>query len=163
MDNEILFMERQRFTQWWLWLLLLSINAVFLFFIFKQAIGHKVNIGLILGGGINLLMTILFFASRLDTEIRIDGIYVRFFPYHFTFRVYSWDKLSKVYVRQYSAIGEYGGWGLRYGLSGAGKAYNVAGNMGIQLIMNDGSKLLIGTDNSEEMIKLLKQMDRYRE
>jgi hypothetical protein len=35
--------------------------------------------------------------------------------------------LKKSFVKQYSPISGYGGWGLRLGLNGIGKAYNVSG------------------------------------
>jgi hypothetical protein len=39
---------------------------------------------------------------------------------------------------------------LRYGLSAKGKAYNVSGNQGIQLVFKDGNSLLIGTQKPNE-------------
>lgn len=62
----------------------------------------------------------MLYSFKLQTVIKTDGIYVRFFPIHIAFRKYSWDKLSKVYVRTYSPLAEYGGWGLRLGLFGKG-------------------------------------------
>ena len=41
MDKEVLFTERQRFKQWWLWLILLGVNGLFLFGVFKQVIGGQ--------------------------------------------------------------------------------------------------------------------------
>jgi len=35
MNEESLFTERQRFKQWWLWLILLGTNGLFLFGVFK--------------------------------------------------------------------------------------------------------------------------------
>ena len=34
----ILFSETQKFKQWWIWLLLLSINSIFIFGIYVQVI-----------------------------------------------------------------------------------------------------------------------------
>lgn len=41
MDKAILYSERQRFKQWWLWLILLGVNGLFLFGVFKQVIGGQ--------------------------------------------------------------------------------------------------------------------------
>ncbi|MGL4363824.1 MAG: hypothetical protein ACRCSB_01305 [Bacteroidales bacterium] len=41
MDNEIFFTERQRFKQWWLWLILFGVNGFFLFGTFKQVFGGQ--------------------------------------------------------------------------------------------------------------------------
>jgi hypothetical protein len=165
MNNEILFTERQKFNQWWLWLIMMSINGILIFLVFTQPMnGNKINPGLLFGIGVNSLMTVLFFfCFRLDTRISNDGIYVRFFPFHFSFIKIEWDRIAKSYVREYRPIGEYGGWGLRYGFSGNGKAYNVSGNKGIQLIITDGSKLLIGTNKSEEVKEILKQTGHLSE
>jgi hypothetical protein len=170
MDNEILFTESQRFKQWWLWTILLGINGLFLFGVYKQVIdgqqfGDKPmsNIGLLTTTGMTLLLTFLFINFRLDTIIKKDGIYVRFFPFHMTFKHYNWDNLTKSFVRQYSAISEYGGWGLRFGLFGKGAAYNVSGNKGLQLEFNSNKKLLIGTNKPDELTETLNKIGQLKQ
>ena len=64
-------------------------------------------------------------------------------------------------MRQYSAIGEFGGWGIKYGLGGAGKVYNVSGNKGLQLVYKDGSKLLIGSQRSAEVQQVLSELGNF--
>lgn len=170
MANEILFTERQRFKQWWLWLILLGINGLFLFGVFKQVVsgqqfGDKSmsNIGLLITAGLTILLTILFLNFRLDTLIKKDGIYVRFFPFHLKFNYYAWEKLTKSFVRQYSPIAEYGGWGLRYGFLGKGKAFNVSGDKGLQLEFTDHKKLLIGTNKPDELTEALKRVGQLKQ
>ena len=165
MSNETLFSEKQRFNQWWLWLLLLSINALFLFGVFKQIIckqqfgDHPISDnGLLLVTGFTFVLTILIFSCKLDTTIKSDGIYIRFFPFHLTFKHYSWQSLQKCFVRKYFPIPEYGGWGLRLGIFGGGKAFNVSGNIGLQLEFNDNQKLLIGTNKPNELTEILKNI-----
>ena len=54
---------------------------------------------------------------------------------------------------------EYGGWGLRGGFflnKGKGTAYNVSGNIGIQLEFVNGKKILIGTHKRDEVDRVLK-------
>jgi hypothetical protein len=169
MNNEILFSERQRFTQWWLWLILLGINGLFLYGVFEQVIvGQKLgnhpmsNTGLIITAGLILFLTLLFAIGHLDTTIKKDGIYVRFFPFHIKCKQYPWEKLTKSYVRQYSPITEYGGWGLRLGLFGKGTAFNVSGNKGLQLEFTDHKKLLIGTNKPEELSETLKKINQFK-
>ena len=169
MKDKILFSERQRFSQWWLWLILLSVNGLFLFGIFRQVIsgqpfGNKPisNGGLIVAECVVLLVTLLFINFRLDTRIKTDGIQVRFFPLHWKFKFYPWDMVSKSFIRKYAAISEYGGWGLRFGIFGAGKAYNVTGDEGLQLEFRDGKKLLIGTNKPAELEKALNEIDKNR-
>lgn len=170
MDNEILFTERQKFKQWWLWLILIGINALFLFGVFKQVNGGQQfgdkpmsDTGLLITTGLTILLTFLFINCRLDTIIKKDGIYVRFFPFHIKFKYYTWDTLTKSYVRQYSAITEYGGWGLRLGLFGKGTAYNVSGDKGIQLEFTNNKKLLIGTNKADELTAVLKKIGQIKQ
>ena len=160
MDNKILFSEIQRFKQWWLWILLIGSDVFSLYGVFVQVVnGQKFgdkpmsNTGLLISAGITLLGTIFFLVTRLDTQIKKDGVYVKFFPLHFRFRYYSWTELSKCYVRKYSPIAEYGGWGLRFGFGG--KAYNISGNQGLQLEFKNKKTLLIGTQKPEELQEVI--------
>ena len=93
---------------------------------------------------------------RLETVIDENGISYRFFPIFRKPKNIHWSELAKCYVRKYSPITEYGGWGIRgivmkgsFDISGKGRAFNIKGNMGIQLEYLDGGKLLIGTQQSE--------------
>lgn len=165
MSNEILFEERQRFKKWWLWLILLGVNGFFLFGVFKQVIGGQPfgdkpisDSELLTATGLTILLTLLFVNFRLDTQIKKDGICVRFLPFHIKFRYYTWDSLTKSYVKPYSAITEYGGWGLRHGLFGKGTAYNISGDKGLQLEFKTNKKLLIGTCKADELTETLKKI-----
>ena len=93
MKKLILFSEKQKFKQWWLWVILLIVNGVILIGIFKQLItdqpfGDKLmsNLGLLLTAIPMLLITLLILNIRLNTLIKEDGIYVRFFPFHWSFK-----------------------------------------------------------------------------
>jgi hypothetical protein len=158
MQSTILFSEKQRFSQWWVWLLLILLNGWFLFAIYDQLFGpHPVNDAwLLLTGAVFILLTLLFAVMRLETEIRTDGIYVRFFPFHLRFRHYAPRELENYYMRTYSSLVEYGGWGMRVSLSGAGKLYNVSGKEGLQLVFPNGKRLLIGTQQPEALSAALK-------
>nr|AIA11187.1 Unknown Function [uncultured bacterium] len=165
MNDDILFEEKQQFKQIWLWVLLLGINCIFLYGVFKQVIvgqrfgNHPLsNMSILVVTFLTLLLTLLFVFLRLETQIRMDGVYVRFFPFHVKFKKYYWSVISQSFVRKYSPIREYGGWGVRWSPFGKGRAYNVSGNMGIQIVFNSGSALLIGTRKEEEVKKVLIQI-----
>ena len=168
MDNEILFTERQKFSQWWLWLILLGVNAISIFSVYKQVITEQafgenpISIGLFLMTGMTLLVTVLFMNCQLNTIIKKDGIYVRFFPFQLKFRYYNWDSLIKSFVRQYSPLLEYGGWGLRFGIFGKGTAFNVSGDQGLQLEFVNGKKLLIGTSKPKELTETLHKLGQVK-
>ena len=170
MNTEILFTERQNFRQWWIWLILILINGIFIFGIIKQVIGGEQfgdnpvsNFSLFIGFGMAVLFTLFFISLRLDTVIKKDGIYVRFFPFHLKFKRYAWETLAKLSVREYSPIKEYGGWGLRFSLFGKGTAFNVSGNKGMQLEFTSGKKLLIGTNSPEQLSALLIEINQLKQ
>src|SRR3989338_1458457 len=130
MDSPVLFSEKQRFKQWWFWLILFAVNAIFLIGVVQQVIlgkqfGDKPmsDTGLCIVAGIFLAITLILSFSQLHTIITREGIVVRLIPFHFGFKRYTWDQFSKVYVREYSPLTEYGGWGLRYSILGYGKKY----------------------------------------
>lgn len=160
MDDQILFSEQQRFKQIWLWLLLLALNAFTIYGAVQQIITGKqfgdkpmVTSSLVIGTCVVLLVTLAVFISRLDTQIIRSSIQVRLFPFQRSFKILTFDSIDRVAVRKYSPLAEYGGWGIRYGANG--KAYNISGNQGIQLVFKNGDKLLIGTNKPQEAANVL--------
>jgi hypothetical protein len=156
------FIEVQRFNQRWIWILLIGASgtAVCLFgygiikqLVFGQPWGDRPMSDLalaIVGPGIMLFvigMTYLFYAMKLITEVRSDGLFVRFFP--LSQRIIPYETITSCVSRTYSPIKEYGGWGIRWGRSG--RAYNVSGNQGVQLELSDKNPLLIGSQRPEEL------------
>jgi len=170
MDNEILFSERQKFKQWWVWIILICINGLFSYGVFKQVIGGQQfgeqpmsNAGLLIATLLMLVLTILFITCKLDMQIKKDGIYIKFFPFHLSFKKFTWNQLTKVFVREYNPIGEYGGWGLRLGLFGKGKAFTVSGNKGLQLEFLNNKKLLIGTNKPDQLEEVLNKIQQLKQ
>lgn len=149
MKNETLFTEKQRFTQWWLWLIM--ILAVAFAFYYEEST---------LEMAVALIIPIFLFVLNLETEISKEGISIRFFPFHLKKKFFSWDEIAKAEVREYSPLLEYGGWGIRKGKSGV--AYNVKGNMGLQLVLKSGKKILIGTQKTEELKQILAERENKK-
>ncbi|MBN1805234.1 MAG: hypothetical protein JW837_08295 [Sedimentisphaerales bacterium] len=104
-----------------------------------------------------MMIVVLFWKLRLETEVRPDGLYVRYFPFHIRFKRFGVDDLSEYYARTYRPIWEYGGWGIRYSF-GKGKAYNVRGNEGVQLVFKNGKRLLIGSQRAEELEEAIRSI-----
>lgn len=159
MEKEILFSETQRFRKIWLWAPLLATGAFFIFQDVLLLLNDARSMDreeLFVSNALIILITLLIYSIRLDTLIKTDGVYVRFFPFVPRYRKFALEELSQVQIRQYSPIGDYGGWGLRFGF-GNGKAYTISGNKGIQLVFTNGSRLLIGTQLPEAAAEALQR------
>ena len=93
------------------------------------------------------MVLLLFICVRLSTTIDEHGITIRFFPFVWK-KTWQWEQIGEVYVTEYS-IADYGGWGYR--VSKKGKAYNTKGKHGLQLILKNGARIMVGTQNPNEI------------
>jgi len=157
------FKEAQRFNQWWfitlniIALLVVVFNFIKEFQQIENGTSDKSVVILALSLVAVLVVFVFILSIKLKSRIDENGISYQFFPIHLKFKKIPWSDLSACYVRKYTPITEYGGWGIRgfgfkglLGFRGRGKAYNIKGNMGVQLEFADGGKLLIGTQNSKK-------------
>ena len=156
-----LYRETQHFRQLWLWVLVLFIALLSLYGAFQQLILEKpfgnnpapdsvmVIIAIIFGIGLPLFT----FSTNLTTEVHSDGLYIRFFPFHLSFRRIAIEEIMGFEACTYNPIRDYGGWGIRYGRKG--KAYNVSRNRGVQLELLNRKHLLIGSQKPKELAEAL--------
>jgi len=149
------FKEEQKFTQWWLWLLLIVLAAIPFFGIYKQIIlgevfGNKPmsDTGLIIAAIISSAVLILFWLSKLETEIDQNGIRIKFFP--LVNRVVSWEEVKSAQVLNYGFVG----YGIRIATA-YGTVYNTKGNIGLAIELKNGKKLLVGTQKKEELSEIV--------
>ena len=155
-----IFKETQRFTQTWLMVLLVISAIVPLIFISKEYFKDK---SMTLQEYLTTLAIVFvslgfIFFFKLTTRIDEFGVHYQFFPFHFSFKKIAWENIEKAYVRNYDAITEYGGWGLKGRLfwkKSKGTAVNVSGNTGLQLELKNGKKILIGTQQKENIIQTI--------
>ncbi|HEA29024.1 MAG TPA: hypothetical protein ENH91_03360 [Leeuwenhoekiella sp.] len=148
------FQETQRFDQWWLRILLIAallVSVSPLIFEYHTIVHSKAELTSI-GTSVLIILALFltfWFLFKLETRIDEHGIQYRYLPFHRKPRLRSWDKIRSVSVRKYNPILEYGGWGYRIGLRKK-RALNVKGNMGIQIIYNNGRQLLLGTQRPQD-------------
>lgn len=158
------FTETQKFRQWWIWAIVaLPYLVVLVVFLFvqpekKQAIEPEFWVVLCL---VPLVGAFFILLLRLQTDIDSEGIRFRFRPFHFKPRIISWNEIENAYVREYKPLREYGGWGIRQSFRN-GKAYNVRGNHGLQVVLKSGKKILIGTQKPAELELLLLQIRKNK-
>lgn len=157
----MIFIEKQRFSQWWLWLLLFLVVSNLVREFLNGTVEEKQ--ALFFSALTLTLTSVLFGIMKLETSIDTNGITVRFFPFHLKKKHFNWDQLESCSIRTYKPVIEYGGWGIRKTFSGKGTAYNVKGKVGLQLVFKNGDRLLIGTQKAEELNEVLKTLDRHVE
>lgn len=164
--DDLVFSEAQSFPLWLrLSLVFLAVFMVGLCrFTLKDIASEQGSVGVLLTVFFVVFMiilpvavAILFLIMKLETEVRSDGLYVRFFPIHIRCKKFTKEDLSEYYARTYRPLLEYGGWGIRCGFKG-GRAYNVSGNKGVQLILKTGKRLLIGSQKPDELVEAISSM-----
>jgi len=121
----------------------------------QSSLGEK--LGALSGIFIVLLVILLFMNLKLKTRIDENGISYQFYPIHRSNKIISWSNISNSYIRNYDAIFEYGGWGMKFNFfkKNKGKSFTTKGNIGLQLELKNGTKILIGTQKKEELQKVL--------
>lgn len=87
------------------------------------------------------------FAFPMRTILFPDELHVRF-GRRIRFRI-PLKNVVRAFPRTYRPISEYGGWGIRFGRSG--RAFNMSGNRGVQLVLKSGRRVLIGSQRPEEL------------
>ncbi|PKP13206.1 MAG: hypothetical protein CVU08_06560 [Bacteroidetes bacterium HGW-Bacteroidetes-3] len=161
-----IFIEEQKFTQSWLFIgLFIALVAVTIPIVKDWNTISQGNFGEMLNdlGGILVILFVfvLFNFFKLKTRIDEKGVYYQYLPFHFSYRFLPWNSISKCYVRNYNAIFEYGGWGLKFSFrKNKGKSFTVKGDVGLQLLLTNGKHLLIGTQKKEEIQRTL---DTYQD
>ena len=161
-QQDILFKETQRFTQWWVWLFLLGIMALPIYGIVQQLIlgepwGSKPmpDWGLIVFAVGTFAMVYFIYAIQLKTWIHPDRITLSFPPF-FKKKQFLFSDIASAGVVTYGFVG----YGLRISLK-YGTVYNIKGNKGLALKLKNGKKFMIGTQHPVQVAELVKhQLDR---
>lgn len=86
-------------------------------------------------------------------EVRHDGIYIRYAPYHRHFRKLSFTDIGRYEAITFNSLKRFWGWEIRVNEKGE-KLYNVKGNKGIELHVKNGEQsnniVVIGTQKPDE-------------
>jgi hypothetical protein len=162
-QTNVLFKEEQRFR---LPLFLFFIVTIFVIALYGYGMFQQVVLGHSWGnkpmsdarvvaiGSIEIVVItsvfVIFFVARLITEVRSDGLYIRFIPFHRSFRRIPFETLKAYEACTYRPIRDAGGYGIHRGRRGW--AYNVSGNRGVQLELVSGKRMLIGSQRPDELV-----------
>ena len=142
------FSETQGFNKWWHILLM---TFPFILWVAYWLTQTEYNLIFIFSSLATFLVFVIwFFILKLKTTISESGIIVHFQGIPFCKRKIAWSDIQSINIEEYSPLYDYGGWGVRYSMSGKGWCYNVSGKMGIKLQYTNGKAFLIGTQKPEE-------------
>jgi len=151
METEVHFRESQQFDQPWLWGLLALRTLADLVALArrKRSLGETVRRLAAVGAA-----ALFFRVARLDTEVRDDGLYVKFAPLHRSAKRVPFADLADVQETGYSPL-RYGGWGLRW--TPSGWAYTVSGNSGVRFERAGGKSLVVGSSRPDELVAAVQE------
>jgi hypothetical protein len=149
----ILFEERQRFVSRVVAFVLLGLLCLATLFAWQDLRAH-----LPAGRQLTMFLPVALVAILLFLELHVTvqdaGVHIRMFP--FANRTIAPAQIARWEARTYRPIREYGGWGVRFGPRG--RAYNVSGNRGVELTLDNGKRVLIGSQRSDDLAAAIGQI-----
>ena len=154
------FEEKQGLKLWWLYILLAVNTIMMLSILFFDKDGMSFQdlkkMYFLPFLAIILPFAIIFLTqkNKLTLRINAEGITYRYFPFNNGKRVFSWVNIEKIYINKYDALGDYGGWGIRYRLwfKFRDKAYLLNDqSKGLQIEFKNGKKLLFSSNKIDEL------------
>lgn len=172
-DN-ITFVEEQKFRQKWLLFLLIPIFIVLTIIVvyslykqlyLKEPFGNNPmsDEGLVIFSFFLLLLLVgllwLLISTKLTVIVKDNYLTIRFYP--FLSREFDLAEIEHYKPVTYNPIMEYGGWGIRISIKGRGMAYNVSGNRGVDIILKNGKRFLIGSQKPEELVQAINKAQKH--
>lgn len=152
-----LFEEKQRMFTTWGGKLVTLLLVVFIVITALQKPFSVSFIASLICSVILLGILWLFYVATLYIQVSVRSIVLQYPPF-FKSKEINWQDVAEAKVRKYSPLKEFGGWGVR-GMSSQNRAYNITGNYGLQLVFNDGKRLLIGTQQPQKLEEVMTKIE----
>lgn len=134
------FHEVQRFRQRWLWALMAVTGLV-------TAVG---TLGL--GAVIVLAAAVLLYRIRLTTEVREDGLYVQFAPFHRSPRRVPFEDIGAVETEHVGLL-SYGGLGIRFATGVV--AYLTATGEAVRVVRPNQRAVVVSTARPLDLVEAI--------
>ena len=164
--------EKQNLKLWWLYILLIVDAVIVLSIVLfdKGGMSYKDLKDSYFSPlwAVLLPFLVIFFVQKnvLTTKFTPEGISYRYFPFQIKPKLFQWKDIEKVYIDNYDALGDYGGWGVRYRLwfKFNDKAYILNDrNKGLRIEFKNGKKLLFSSNKLDVMeLFLINLKTRYQ-
>ena len=157
-----IFVENQRFTQWWLWVVLLVPVAISLgtmaFFLSRVSVWSRQLHVLMAALALPLATPVLFLAMRMNVVLTGQRLTARFFPIRRRIEIVD---VTSFRVLTYT-IGDFGGWGIKWARDRS-MVMSVSGNRAIRVNRRTGKSLILGTQRPDDFAAALQELGVTRE
>nr|WP_255220746.1 DUF6141 family protein [Terribacillus saccharophilus] len=158
--NNVIYREVQKPRQPILWVIVLSVAALMWYGLIRQVV-----LGFPVGNNpasdaVLILFWIIFGIAfplimlkwtKLIVEVREDGLYIRFTPFHLHYKKFLYKDIKHYKTINYSPLKRFGGWGFRVNFKGE-TGYIMSGKQGIELTLKYET-VVISTIKPEKFIK----------
>ncbi len=159
-----LYKEEQRFSQWMSVVLFVVFGLPVMFL--GNELALKINTSEYLPLSIVLSFLLILWGSgvyfwgkmKLVVAIVENGIRLKYPPLLRKWKLIGKNEIERLVVRKYNPLMEYGGWGIKRNRQKRSYAYNVKGNVGLQLFLKNGKKILIGTQKKQAIEYAMKKL-----
>ncbi len=156
------YREVQLLRQWWLWVIMLLITGASWWAFLAQIVGGEPWgdrpapdwIVWLIFGLCGVFAPLLLYFARLVVTVEDDVVRIRWIP--FARKTVPLTDIESFKPCTYRPIREYGGWGVRWG-GKRGTAWNARGNRGVQLVLLNGKRILIGSQRAEELAMAIEE------
>lgn len=152
-----MFTDKQKFKNIWIWILMILVNILMGYnmvmqLIFEVPMGDRPtpDFVLVIIFLVPFAILILIKVMYLKVVISQEEVIIRYFPFVKT--VIPMKKIKCITVQEYSALRDYGGWGIRYGIKG--RAYIIHGSKGLNLDLINGENILVGVNSNSDLTSL---------
>jgi len=167
MNDRVLYKESIRWS-WW-------VNLLFGITLLPAAIALKAlasgNVGpgegampvwtvfLLLSLGLGIPGCVYAFMGELRIRVKEDGLDLRWGYLDLIRKEIPFQAVERAEAVTYSPIGDFGGWGIRWGGKGK-RAWTVRGNRALVLHLSDGSRFYIGSEKPERLLQWVQSVGR---
>ena len=162
MKGKLIFEETQTFPGTFPWYLVVSVCLLIITgssVAFMMGANEPESVIALLSAivGIGVVLIILS-TSKLIVSMDEQAIYYRYPPFINSEKTLRREDIQEIFIRKYKPIWEYGGHGYRYRMR-SGRALTITGNIGLQMILSNGKKILLGTQKKELLEAALKRLN----
>lgn len=164
MRRRIQYEEVQQFRQPWLWYLLITssltgvLPVIVVAFADNDTSVREAVLVIAIVLGITLLNLAAFYYVRLEVRFSDEGIHYRWWPFFRAFSLLRWKDIDHVSIQKYTPF--------KFGFSISkkyGRVHNVDGNMGYQVILQNGKKYFFGTQKRLAVENVLQQTGKLKQ